>query len=369
MTLAADPGFSDAVTSGHRYGRQLFLCDGSTGAIIEQLPMDPNSALSVSGNLVRRSGTVVVPNLAGRYTPRSAGLIDFDKAYLLRYGIVTATAVLSCDQPLLYPDSDELDLGGRTVTVPVSDGMRIVGTQAVLTAPLSFVDGTSLDPVILAVLQAVGAPTSDAYYDFDDGGEHLVGDHGYEVGTSVDSILAELLTVHSLDLWAAPPLVYTLAPIPDASTAAPVATWALGSDVKLVGLRVQRQSLARNHAIIEGVDPYGNAFTTEVFDLNPLSPVMYGAPGIGDLPVHYKSDSIASDTQARQVGRGLLLRRGVQRTYVAQVPIDPSLDRRDVVRIIDPTTGTDTQVMLDSWSLPAAPGTQEITVIEQRTLS
>lgn len=355
------------MTEGHVYSRELFLCR-SDGTVVQPVPMLAATGLQVSGNLVRRSGTLVLANQGDAYWPTIGGLVDFDKAYQLRYGVVTSAGLLSCDQPLLYPDSDQAQVSGHTVSLPVSDGMRIVGTDAKLGTPLHFVDGQAVAVVIRAILATVGAPDDDSYFDLLDGGEHLVGDHGYEVGAVVSSILTELLVAHALDLWAAPPLVYTLRPIPDPLTATPVATWQLGEQVRLVELSQQRQSLARNHAIVEGVDPYGAPFITEVFDRNPLSPVQWGKPGVGDLVVSWKSDSIATPDQARTVGRGLLTRYAVQRTYEATVPVDPSLDRRDVVRIVDSVHGTDAVGMLDSFPVPSAPGAHTVTVVEARVI-
>ncbi len=358
MTLPADDGFSAAVTEGHQYGRRVFLCT-AFGRIVEQLPVDPSSSLQVSGNLVRRSGTLVIQNRDGRYTPASGGLIDFGVSFLWRYDVVRADgSTLSCDQPLLFPDSDEFDVGGRTVTIPVSDGMRIVGSDAQLSAPVTFTDGTALESVVRDILAACGAPEDDAFFDLDSGGQHLVGDHGYEVGVRWADMLNQLLADYSCDLWAAPPLVYTLRPIPDPLTQPVAATWQLGSQVRLLGLTVRRTTLARNHAIVDGIDPYGQPFTVELFDDNPSSPVRYGRPGVGDLSVYWKSDGITGPDQATRVARSLLVNRGVQRDYEASVPVDPSLDRRDVVRIIEPQTGTDVLAMLDSWTLPLAPGSQ-----------
>lgn len=367
MSLSADDGFRAAVTEGHVYSRQLFLCR-SDGTVLQQVPMLATTGLQVGANLVRRSGTLVLANVDDAYWPTVGGLVDFGKAYLLRYGVVTASGLLTCDQPLMYPDMDAASVSGHTVSLPVSDGMRVVGSDAKLGTPLHFVDGLDVATVVRALLVAVGAPTDDSYYDLQDGGEHLVGDHGYEVGALVSSVLSELLVAHALDLWAAAPLVYTLRPIPDPLTATPVATWQLGAQVRLLDLSQQRVSLARNHAIVEGVDPYGQPFVTEVYDRNPLSPVQWGAPGVGDLVVPWKSDSIATPEQARAVGRGLLTRYAVQRTYDVTVPVDPSLDRRDVVRIIDTVHGTDVVGMLDSFPVPSAPGAQTVTVVEARVI-
>jgi hypothetical protein len=85
--------------------------------------------------------------------------------------------------------------------------------------------------------------------------------------------------------------------------------------------------------------------------------------------VPWKSDGITDPDQAREVGRSLLVNRAVSRTFDALVPHDPSLDRRDVVRIVEPTTGTDTLAMLDTFPVPSAPGSQQISVLDARSLS
>lgn len=366
MSLPASDGFSAAVTEGHHYARELYVCD-LEGKPLEALSILEETTIEVSSGLVRRSGNLVIPNPAGIYTPASGALIDFGKAYLLRFTVQTLDGDLSCDQPLLFPDSDQFDVLGN-VTIPVSDGMRVISAEASLALPLSFPDGTPLEDIVRAVLVACGAPDDDAYYDLDSEGEHVVGDHGYEVGARPQDILETLLKDHSCDLWCAPPVVYKLRPTPDPLTADPVATWEVGRQVRIIALSVKRQSLARNHAIVEGIDRQGRPFVEEVFDLNPASPVMYGAAGVGDLVVRHKSDGIRDRDQARKVGRTMLTRYSVTRTFTATMPSDPSLDRRDVVRILDPERGTDTQVMLDGFTLPSAPGAQTFTVSDGRAL-
>jgi hypothetical protein len=364
--LPADAGYSVAVTETHTAFRQAFVLDAA-GDVLEELPVDPSSGFQVGGSLVRRSGTLVIPNRDGRYTPSRGGLIDFGRIYLVRYGVrLSDGATLFCDQPWLFPDSDEIDVGGRVVSVPLSDGMRIVSASAQLAQPLSFPDGTPLEDAVRTLLTACGAAGA---FDLDAGGAHFVGDAGYETGTFYADILNQWQVDYALDLWAAPPCVYTLRPIPDPAVTPPVATWRLGSQVRLLGLRVTRQSLARNHAIVDGIDPYGSPFTVEAFDDNPASPVRFGTTGVGDLSTRWKSDGITTPEQAAMVARSLLVTYGVQRTFDAVLPVDASLDRRDTVRIVDPTTGTDSLCMLDSFPLPLAPGSQEIAVTEARLLS
>lgn len=366
MSLPENDGFSAAVTSGHNYARSLYVCD-IYGDVIEELPVADATTIEIGDGLIWRSGNIVIPNASGLYTPSSGGLIDFGRAFLFRYTVQTPDGDLSCDQPLLFPDSDEFEVGGD-VTIPVSDGMRIVGSDAKLSRPLSFTDGTPLEDVIRGLLVAAGAPDDDAYFDLVSEGESVAGLHGYEVGTGIADTLSSLLTDHDCDLWAAPPLVYTLRPTPDPLVDDPIATWTVGDDVKLVGLNVKRSQNAKNHAIVEGVDRQGHPFTVEVFDRNPRSPVMFGAPGVGDLLVTRKSDSIRDDDQAARVGASLLARYSTIRTFTAIVPANPALNRHDVVRIIDNERGTDTTVLLDTFSLPSAPGTQSFQVREGREL-
>lgn len=361
--------FRIAVTESHTYARQLFVCD-PYGTIIEQIPLDPGSSIENSANLVRRSGTLVIPNRDGRYTP-GAGVIEFGRSFLLRYVVVqTDGPHLGWNLPLLYASTDEIDSGDRRVTIPVSDGMRIIGSDASLSRPVSYADGTPLEDVIRAILVANGAPDEDRYFDLRTNGALLVGDHGYEIGVLWSEILNQLLVDYSLDLWSAYPVVYTLRPIPDPTdpTLPIAATWRLGSQVRLLGLRVKRTSLARNHAVVDGLDPYGRPFTIELFDENPASPVQYGKPGVGDLSVYWKSDGITSPEQAKTVARSLLVDRAPSRDFDASVPLDPSLERRDLVRIVHDEWGIDAIAMLDEFPLPVAPGAQTFSVREARSL-
>lgn len=371
MSLPADAGFSAAVTDGHTAVRGLFGCD-ATGTIIEALPMDAQTGINVGNGLVRRSGTLVIPNRENRYTPGNSDVFDSFACYRLRYMVKRTTGHLVCDQPLLFPDSDTIDLGGHVITIPVSDGMRIVNNDAGLTTPLAFPDGTALEAIVRSLLVACGAPDDDAYFDLQSGGKHVAGIHGYEVGMRAADVLTQLQDDWAVDIWAAPPLVYTMRPVPDASAATPVATWTIGKQIDTVpflGLAITRVSRAKNHAIVEGVDRHGQPFTRHVYDLNPDSPVMWNKLGVGDLSVPWKSDGITDPDQADEVGRSLLVNRAWSRTFQALVPHDPSLDRRDVVRIVEPLTGTDTLAMLDEFPVPAAPGSQQITVLDARSLS
>lgn len=367
MTVPADEGFSEAVTEGHIYARSLFVCEAD-GTILERVPLDPSTAVTVGSGLVRRTGTIVIANEADRYTPAAGGLIDIGRSFLLRFTIRMPTGNLSCDQPLLFPDSDELDVGGHSVTIPVSDGMRIVSDDATLSEPINFPDGTALEDIVRSLLVGCGAPDDDAFFDVQSGGEHVTGVHGYGIGTRVADTLNQLLRDHDCDLWAAPPCVYTLRPVPDPLEADPVATWQLGRQVRMLGMKITRVSRAKNHAIVQGLDPFGKAFTVHVYDLNPDSPVMWNKVGVGDLPVTWQSDGITNVDQARAVGNGLLT-RGFSRSFDALLPVDPSRDRRDVVRIVEPSTGIDTVAMLDGFSLPGAPGSQQITVHDARSLA
>lgn len=363
MSLPADAGYSAAATEGHAYFRELWI--GDAGLLLAQAPLDPSSSVQVGNGLVRRVGTLVIPNESGLYTP--GGLVDFGRFFLLRFGIrFPDGSMLTCDQPWLFPDSIEHDVASRTVSIAVSDGMRIVSADATLATPLSFPDGSPLEELVRAVLVACGAADD---FDLDANGAHLNGDHGYEVGAYPAQILDQVQQDYAVDIWAAPPCVYTMRPVPDPTTLTPAATWQLGSGVRLVGLTEKWLSLARNHAIVDGLDQWGNPFTREAFDLNPDSPVRYGAAGVGDLVVRWKSDGITTPEQALDVARSLLVTRGVQRSFDADVPIDASLDRRDVVRIVNPVTGTDSLAMLDSFPLPVAPGSQQISVIEARAIA
>lgn len=364
MTLPADAGFRAAVTESHTPARELWTV--RNGQRVEELPIDSGTSIQVAGNLVRRSGTVVIPNPDGLYTP-GAGIIDFDVAFLLRFGVLTSTGWQWCEQPLLYPDSDESAVGSRQVTIAVSDGMRIVSANAQLSAPLNFPDSSPLEDLVRSALVACGAPDDDAYFDLNAAGAVLSGDYGFEAGARWADILTQALTDYSLDLWAAPPLVYTLRPIPDPLVAPVAATWAIGREVRLLDLKVRRSNLARNHAIVSGVDLFGNPVAAEVFDVNPDSPVQWGKPGVGDLSVTYHSDGISTVDQAVGVGTSLLASRAVQTDLEATVPIDPSLDRRDVV-LVDDGSGIGLRYMLDSFDLPSAPGSQTISVQQARSL-
>jgi hypothetical protein len=369
MSLPADAGYSGAATEGHTYTRQLLVGDVATGVILGEVKMDPASALQVGSGLIRRSGTLVISNQNGN-APSSDGLIGFGRYFLVRFGIRQADgSTLTCDQPWLFPDSFANDMANMTVTIAVSDGMRIVSADATLGAALFFPDGSPLEEVVRSILVACGASDDDGNFDLDAGGAHLNGDHGYEVGSYFAQIFDQLQQDYAIDIWAAPPNVYTLRPIPDPTTATPVATWQLGRAVRMIGLTETWVSLARNHAIVDGLDQWGNPFTQEAFDLNPDSPVRYGAPGVGDLVVRVRSDGITTPAQALEVAQSLLVTRGVQRSFDASVPIDASLDRRDVVRIVNPYTSTDSLAMLDGFPLPLAPGSQQISVIEARSLS
>lgn len=362
MTLPADHGFREAATTSHIFARQLWVCDQDTLLPLSPLPIAVGTSIQVTPNLVRRQGQIVLPNPDGLYSP-GAGIVDFGRPYLLRFGLQDdAGGWLWCDQPLLWPDEDESDVGSRIVTLAVSDGMRIVSADAQLSNPVLFADGTLLEAVLRFALVACGAPDEARYFDFDAGGAVLTGDHGYEVGTRWADIITQLLTDYSLDLWAGPPLVYSLRPIPDPATAPIVATWAIGSGVQLAGLKRRRLNLARNHATVSGVDLNGNPVQGEVFDLNPESLVQWGRPGVGDLPVMYHSDGIATLDRCLEVGRTLLTSKSVSTALEATVPIDPSLDRRDVV------LHEDVRYMLDSFPLPIEPGVQMISVQEARTL-
>lgn len=366
MTLPASEGFSEAVTEGHNYARQLFLCYPD-GTIIQELPVGETTSIDVGAGLVRRSGNIVLPNGGQDYWPTEGGLIDFGRAYLLRFTVQTDDGDLSCDQPLLYPDTDESDVAGDTV-VPVSDGMRIVADDAELAMPLSFLDGAPLEEVVRGLLVACGAPDDDAYYDLQSEGEYVNGLHGYEIGTRVADTLSTLLTDHVCELWAAPPNIYKLRPTPDPLTDDAVATWGVGRDIRMISLNQKRTQAAKNHALVSGVDRTGRPFTVDVKDLNPLSPVMYGKLGVGDLVVKHQSDGIRDPYQAERIGRQLLARYSTIRDFTTMVPGNPAQDFHDVIRIIDTERGIDTQGLLGTFSLPAAPGAQQYSLREGRAL-
>jgi hypothetical protein len=371
MSLKASAGWSAAATEGHTYFRQIYACD-LLGNVLASLPVDASASISVTGNLVRRTATLVIPNDAlGTYTPASGALLDMvGRSFLVRFGITLADGTtLFCDQPLLFPDSDETDVGGHLITIPVSDGMRVVGAGAQVGAAVNFADGTPLETLVRTALVACGVANVDANFDLQSGGQFLTGVHAYETGSYWQDILNQVLADAACDLWAAAPCVYTLRPIPDPTTATPVATWQMGSQVRMVNFTRRRTSAAKNHAVVNGIDPNGQPVTAEAFDLNPTSPVRYGAPGVGDLVIPYTSDGITTYTQALAKAKSLLTINAMQIAYDAVVPVDPSLDRRDVVRIIDPSTNTDSLAMLDSFPLPLVPGTQAITVNQARSLS
>jgi hypothetical protein len=371
VSLKASAGWSAAATEGHTYFRQMFACD-LAGNILASLPVDASENISITSNLVRRVATLVIPNDAlGTYTPASGGLLDLvGRSFLVRFGITLPDGTaLTCDQPLLFPDSDETDVAGHLITIPVSDGMRVVGANAQVGGAVNFPDGTPLETVARTALVACGVADVDSNFDLQSGGQTLVGVHAYETGTYWQDILNTILADATCDLWAAAPCVYTLRPIPDPTIATPVATWQMGSQVRMAGFTRRRTSAAKNHAVVNGIDPYGQPVTAEAFDLNPSSPVRYGASGVGDLLITYTSDGITSYTQALAKAQSLLTINAMQIQYDAVVPVDPSLDRRDVIRIIEPSTSTDSLVMLDSFPLPLAPGTQTITVNQARSLS
>jgi hypothetical protein len=367
MSLPVSAAFRAAVTESHVYARELWACS-SDFARIERLPIDASTSLSVSANLVRRSGTIVLPNADGRYTP-GAGVVDFDRPFLLRFGVRVGMSWEWCEQPLLWPDQDESDVGARTVTLAVSDGMRIVASDAQLTAPLSFAAGTAIAAMIRAALVARGAPDDDRYFDLDDGGALLPADAGYESGARWADVISQWLTDYSLDLWAAPPLVYTLRPVPVPGTTDPVASWARGTGVRVLGLKARRTNLARNHAIVSGVAADGTPISAEEYDTNPASPVCWGKPGVGDLLVTYQSDGLATVAQCAAVAASLLISRAAQVEIEATVPVDPSLDRRDVVTVDDPEAGVSGRFVLDSFPVPVQPGSQTITVRNDRSLT
>jgi len=173
---------------------------------------------------------------------------------------------------------------------------------------------------------------------------------------------------HRLELYAAAPAVYTLRRVADPLTVDPVATFSRDSGMRLVGLRKRWRNRARNHAIVEGSDTDGRPFRVEAFDLNPDSPVRFGATGVGDLVVVWRSDGITTEEQGLAVARSLLVRNRVEEEVEAQVPVNPLLTRNDVVRIEESDTGTSGTFSLDTFGLPLSPGAQSFTVRRERSL-
>lgn len=360
MTLPANAAFREAVTRSHTYGRQLIVCDAA-GESIDEVPILGGS-IQIGSGLVRRTATVEIP---GSYVPRPGSLIWWDHPLLVRFWADGE----SIDMPLLWPDEPEHELGGRTINLGCRDALRIVASDARLGAALELADDSPVAAGFRALLVLAGAPDDDVYFDLHDGGATFLGGATYEVGASIAAILSQWQVDYGLDLYAMPPAVYTLRPIPDPLTQTPVATWALGREVQLLGFRKRWRNRAKNHAIVEGIDVNGQPFRVEVFDTNVDSPVQWGAPGVPDLIVEYRSDSIRSLDQGEAVGRSLLVARAVEEEIDATVPVDPSLDRRDVVQVEETSSDTVGTFALDSFSIPIAPGGTSITVRRERTLS
>lgn len=361
--LRTPAGFRDAVARSHAYARELWVCDAE-GAPLERVHILPGSDIQVGPGIVRRVASLLLP-AEPRWIPRPDGLVWWTNPFLLRFG----ADGLWMDQPLLWPDQPEHDLGGRLVRLGCQDALRVVSSESRLARTLTLEAGSSVAEAFRRLLVLAGAPDDPARFDLEDGGAAFSGDHAYEAGALIAQILAQWQVDHRLELFAAPPAVLTLRPVADPLTTEPVATWAIGREVRLLGLRKRWRNLAKNHAIVEGRDLDGNPFRAESFDLNPDSPIRWGRPGVPDLVVTWESDGITTEEQALAVARSLLVRNAIEEEIEADVPIDPSLDRHDVVAIEEPTSDTVGRFALDSFPVPVAPGSHTLVVRRERTLS
>lgn len=361
MSLDADEGFREAVTRSHTYARSVIACDES-GEPIEAVEVSGGS-IQVGSGLVRRTASIVIANTVTNM-PRSGSLIWWDHPLLVRF----IADGLSCDMPLLWPDEPDISIRSATINLGCRDAMRIVSAESRLANQLVLADDYSVGSAIRRLLVLAGATDDDAYFDIHDGGHTFLGGATYESGAYIGAILEQWQVDFGLDLYAMPPAVYTVRPIPDPLTQTPVATWTRGRDVKLLDFRKQYRSRAVNHAIVEGLDPNRRPFRVEVFDQHPDSPVRWGAPGVPDLPLWWRSDGIRSHDQAETVARSLLVANRVEETIDATVPVDPSLDRRDVVTIEETSTDTVGTFALDSFSVPLEPAGHSVTVRRERNL-
>ena len=197
------------------------------------MPFLPGSGARIDTGLVRTTLSALIGNSEGRYNPGPEGLVWWTRPLLARFGIeVSAGSWDWVDLPLLWPDEPELDLAERVVRVDARDALRLIASDSRIGTPVVFAAGSRLDAAIRALLVAVGAVDVDASFDLDDGGAAFSAEHTYESGALVGSVIGQLLTDYRLDLYAAPPAVYTMRPLLDPLTTDPVATWALGRDVR-----------------------------------------------------------------------------------------------------------------------------------------
>lgn len=362
--------FRDAVRRSHIFAREVWACEADGTRLARLAPVKgAGSSITIGSGLVRTSANLTIANSDGSATPAPGAAIWWDHPLLVRFGAQGEDGTWEWfELPLLWPDEPEADLAGRVVRIYARDALRIVSSDSKLAAPLILPAGSALAPAFRRLLVLVGAPDDDEGFDLIDGGASFGEESAYEAGTQVASILSQWQVDHGLDLYAAAPAVFTLRPVPDPLTVEAAATFALGREVQLMGLRKRWRNRAKNHARVEGVDPDGVPFVVEAFDTNPESPVQFGRAGVGDLVIEWTSDSITSRAQAREVAESLLVRNAVEEELDATVPVDPSLTRRDVVRIEEPGTDTIGTFSLEEMQLPLEPGTQTFTVRRERTL-
>jgi hypothetical protein len=349
------------------------LLDPTTGLSLSSI----GGSVQVSKTTIRRSCTVVLLDVSGQLMPSDAG--DLLAPYVteirlwvgVRYWDAPLPAVSSspftATPSSLDPETEyvpvgtfvitDLDNQYPQITITGYDRMWILGQ---FTAPYAIANGTNVIDALSTLLSAQ-VPASRLATNFPTS-EKVTGALLYDAQTDTTAAAFDLVTPSGWDLYVDPVGTFMITPQPSTDDD-PILTYTTSTG----------NMMRPKHAITSGGTLYNavvftgeSAATTPVRgyaqDDDPNSLTFVGRVGVRP---YFESSPLMKTVDACNAAARTRLRAILGTADTLIVPIIPNhaLECGDVIHVIDPTQGIDTNVITDSFTIGmrASDGVQDVT--------
>lgn len=249
-------------------------------------------------------------------------------------------------------DSPESSTESRDVRLMGADRWRL-GSEATFATTVPESEGTPLAEVMrrLAVLAGMG----EYRLRLDDAGRALTMDRTFLPRESIVTAMLDLALDHGLRLRVEADWTLDMRPVPDPELQRlhPVWTFAPGPEaIVTVATRGLSSASLRNSAPVGGTAPGRPSVYWEERVTDPANPAHESRIGYrpGGL---YSSPAIRTEEQAYEVSRARLPTLALlTSTYRLRSLAHPCIEDDDVVRLVEPFTGSDTVLWLDDLTQP-----------------